>query len=92
MREATDHLHYSTVQGADEVSAGNPRMDRRSQARICTNYLLHQHSEFDWALRKLDRGGGARVVLRCLRKRILQEIAAAYPELSEECERQLAGD
>ncbi len=60
-------------------------------ARLSVNYLRHVRTPYDAVLRRLDRLGqpGRDAAIR-VKRRVLDAVAIAYPELAAECARQLA--
>jgi hypothetical protein len=73
-----------------------------SVEQSCVNYLRHRASDYDCIIHKLDTSVEGidghilylerRSAMAAIKKRILDEIAAAYPWLTEECIRQKARD
>lgn len=60
-------------------------------SRIMVNFLRHSASSYDAKLRKAERlGARGQELVRAVKARVLQAIAAAYPELATECARQEA--
>ncbi len=59
--------------------------------RITVNHLRHQFSKYDEHIEALFGKVGTQEAYEILSKRIYSEIALAYPQLKDECERQLAG-
>lgn len=57
--------------------------------RICVNHLRHRHSAYDDALYELSRKTGKAEAYLVLFQRVMERLAFVYPELSEECARQL---
>lgn len=59
--------------------------------RISVNYLRHAGTPYDAVLRRLERmGERGRALVPAVKRRVLEAIAAVFPELAEECERQAA--
>lgn len=63
--------------------------DRGFLDRICVNYLRHRATNYDALLAKLDHLGRRGEAVAAVRRRVLHAISDAYPELAEECARQL---
>lgn len=57
-------------------------------ARITVNYLRHTQSCYETELDRAFGKTGVRMAYRILKSRVLGAIAAAYPNLSKECDRQ----
>ncbi|MGX1909150.1 hypothetical protein ACWIID_09835 [Streptomyces phaeochromogenes] len=68
-----------------------PRTDRASLDRWKVDYLRYRLSPYDELLEGLSRREGRGRAAALLRQRIHAAIAEAYPELAEECERQVRG-
>ena len=89
-------LHRTTRQRDDwdddwayrEKKEACPASDKLFLDRICVNYLRHILSDYDSAI---DQGGkvGGREVYQPVRRKVFTEIAKVYPELSDECRRQM---
>jgi hypothetical protein len=56
--------------------------------RIAVNFLRHRMTDYDAMLRERFGLAGVDDAARIIRRRVLAAIAAAYPELRAECERQ----
>lgn len=68
------------------ASKGN---DRRFLDRITVNYLRHGLSNYEERLDRLFGRTGKIEAYLILRRKIMDAIASRYPELAEECERQV---
>ena len=66
----------------------NPNSDKAFLDRICVNFLRHCLTSYDDAIVQEGKVGG-RQVYKPVRCKALQEIAKVYPELAEECQRQM---
>ena len=88
--------HYNErARGADrDVRAGEDAGEGFLD-RITVNYLRHAHSRYDAVLDRAatEVEGLARSANRVeVRRQVMTEIAAAYPELADECQRQMDRD
>lgn len=73
------HYEPATVEG----------VDARTLARWQVNYLRHQQSGYDALLRRVAGRVGRAEAVRLIRAKLYRSIAAAYPGLGRECDRQL---
>jgi hypothetical protein len=79
VQDACDHHRRRSGQPPDATGNAFPHCDPRDLDRLCVNYLRHEHTDYDRALRRLDRWERTdvkEVAVQQLRERILQEIAA----------------
>jgi hypothetical protein len=74
---------------ADEPATADG-VDPQTLARWCVNWLRHQGTRYDQALDDLYARVGRREAARLLRVRVYEAIAAAYPWLAAEAQRQQA--
>lgn len=58
--------------------------------RVVVNYIRHTYTKYDKLVLGVVGRPGQRTCSRRLHTRILAEIAAVYPSLSDECKRQIA--
>lgn len=58
--------------------------------RITVNYIRHELTEYDEALVEVAGKAGVSQAVAEIRQRVYSAIAKAYPELSQECAKQLA--
>lgn len=58
--------------------------------RITVNFIRHRLTDYDTALEEVAGRVGVEAAVAAIRRRVYEAIAAAYPELAEECRRQLA--
>lgn len=58
--------------------------------RIAVNYLRHVHTSYDKYCDALQRRSGRSEAYLHLRSKVLDEIKRAYPELAEECDKQMS--
>ena len=65
------------------------RIDRRTLNRWKVNYLRHELFRFDETIEGLFGQIGRTAAEKLLRRRALQEIGNTYPDLLDECQRQL---
>ena len=56
--------------------------------RLCVNYTRHRLTNYHRLLERFDAGDLA--VLSAIRAKVYAAISVAYPQLAEECKRQLA--
>ena len=66
--------------------AAAPNGDPSFLARICVNFLRHELTCYHAALKEMSGRLGADDAVAILRRRILDAIAAAYPDLRPECD------
>src|SRR5437879_169746 len=95
VREAGDDYLQLHSQPMGATGNATPQNDPRFLVCLCANSLHHRYTDYDQALRKLntwDREEAKEGAVQVLRERMLQEIAAAYPEFGAECQGQQAGD
>jgi hypothetical protein len=58
--------------------------------RIAVNYLRHVHTPYDKYCDALQKRSGRSEAYLQLRRKVLDEIKRAYPELAEECDNQMS--
>jgi hypothetical protein len=64
-------------------------VERAEQMRITVNYLRHHLTAYDTHLEQVAGQIGVRQAGNVIRRRMYDEVAKAYPELAEECQRQM---
>ncbi|MGV9274262.1 hypothetical protein [Streptomyces griseosporeus] len=70
--------------------AGVEDLDRRTLDRWKVAYLRHQLTRYDELLDGLDGGTGRAGAEALLRRRVYEAIRKTYPDLAEECARQVS--
>lgn len=58
--------------------------------RLSVNYIRHNLTTYDTALEEVAGRVGIADAVKAIRRKIYEAIAARYPELAEECSRQMA--
>lgn len=72
-----------------ESLPADPNSDLRVLERITVNYIRHNLTSYDSKLfQQRGRIGGDEAV-PIIRRRVFEEIACAYPQLADECDRQM---
>lgn len=99
LQNAIDHYNkrprYRRHEGLDfyynvkEVSPATVNSDPAFLERISVNYIRHQKSGYESAIRILFGGVGKRKAYMEVVRKTFQEIIKVYPELKEECENQM---
>lgn len=79
--------HYEVHVGREPVT---PDAAQSFLDRITVNYIRHVLTDYDDHLTHLELWGGDWRHAACIRERIFEAIAEAYPRLAEECHRQMA--
>jgi hypothetical protein len=57
--------------------------------RITVNYVRHELTEYDESLEEVAGKIGVSLAVATIRRRVYTEIASVYPDLAQECERQV---
>ena len=73
----------------DEFEPADEGSDPEFLARITVNYLRHERTAYDDLWKSLAGRVGKDDAHELLRERVLRTIGAVYPDLAEECERQV---
>lgn len=75
---------------ARDYTPANTDSDPEFLQRITVNYLRHELSDYEYRLRVLFGKVGKTEGYRILNKKIYDKIASTYPQLRDECNRQMA--
>lgn len=81
------NLHQRATR--DEPYWADRKSDRAFLDRITVNYLRHNVTDYDDMLQELRGRVGVRDAEDLFRERVYEAIASRFPELAEECGRQL---
>ncbi len=84
--------HYNALQltrGRYDYDRAAPDSNPAFLERIVVNYLRHELSDYEPELAKLFGQVGRADATSVVRERVYDAIAGAYPDLAEECDRQL---
>ena len=89
-----DHVQSLAI---DSYNAWNRERDKYASEndsaefleRITVNFIRHEMTDYEEHLRKLFGKVGIQSGLLSLRERVFQKIGEVYPDLDEECDRQL---
>ncbi|MEU5218185.1 hypothetical protein AB0G79_18560 [Streptomyces sp. NPDC020807] len=79
-------VRHRRLLGAREPGAAEGPASRRRQV----DYLRYALSRYEWLLDGLYGDTGRAEAERLLRRRLYEAVAAAYPDLAEECRRRIA--
>jgi len=82
------HAELEYERGYDYIPASQ-HSDSAFLERIIVNYIRHELSLYDRHLEELAGRVGVDGASTMIRRRVYAEIAAIYPEYSDECQRQL---
>ncbi len=95
LEEAIEHFNYRQNRryfnndNYWNITLAGTDSDSRFLERITVNYIRHNLTSYDSKLfAQRGRIGGDQAV-PIIRRRVFEEIACAYPHLSEECDRQM---
>lgn len=80
--------HYRDRQ-ADRGHYGASLPDGEMLDRLTVNFIRHELTQYDWHLAELFGRIGKEAGVFAVREKVYAAIAAAYPHLAAECERQL---
>ena len=72
-----------------EFSPASEDSDTRFLERITVNYIRHNLTSYDSKLLAQRGHPGVNEAVPIIRRRVFEEIACAYPHLSDECDRQM---
>ena len=83
-------MNWYMANGEVEFSLARPcDIDEATKKRWCVNYIRHKKTKYDFKLRSLFGKVGASEMYLALHKIVLLKIKETYPELKDECERQI---
>jgi hypothetical protein len=83
------HETLSLERGYDHEPASESS-DPSFLARITVNFVRHSLTAYDHSLASAAGKIGVQAAVAIIRQRVYQAIAAAYPDLADECQRQLS--
>lgn len=90
VRRACDHYNWRKADREIDAPAASPSSDRGFLDRITVNYLRHRLTEYEAHLHKTSGRVGASDAYVTIKAKVLEAIAAAYPDLADECRRQIS--
>jgi len=85
---ACGHYNEMAIE-RDKPFWATPNSQRTFLDRICVNYLRHELSDYEPELHSVYGKVGATAARFEIRRKVYRAIAATYPDLAEECERQI---
>ncbi len=81
---------YNAAHKTKCFSVDSIQSDDEFLQRICVNFARHNLTEYDYCLSAIRGKAGERIGVDAIRNRFYAAIATTYPELKDECDRQLS--
>ena len=83
------NIHQAEVGHVENMILDEKYLDNAFLSRIMVNYIRHNLTSYEDLLEELRGKEGKYEAYTKLKNKILEKIAEVYPELKEECNRQM---